>query len=283
MGETTIEWTCSVVPNRLDKSIIPGYTFNGWIGCTKRGTGCLNCYAERDDRFRGWTEEGFGPGKPRKRTSVPYWKKPLQWNEQAATSGIRRKVFAFSLGDVFDQEVPKEWREDFIQLMFDTPHLDWLVLTKRIEYAARDYTAVTLPPNMSLGVSVCAQEDCQAITPLVAFRGMECFVSFEPLVELVNLDAWLSYGGLNNVKWLIVGGESGPNARPFHTEWAMEMILVARRYGRKVFVKQVGANPWSGGHPFEVKDRKGADPFEWPEEIRVREIPDHEGNLIGES
>lgn len=139
------------------------HTFNPWIGCTKVSPGCANCYAETQDKFRSWTPDGWGKGKPRKRTSDANWKKPLKWNEEAERleglwdlhvalcreSGItdfkqawidkggegepwrRPRVFCASLADWLDEEVPIEWLVDLLDLIRQPPHLDWLLLTKR--------------------------------------------------------------------------------------------------------------------------------------------------------
>ena len=142
-------------------------TFNPWIGCTKVSPACDNCYAEREWQDRRHVVN-WGPGAPRKRTSVANWKKPIKWNaepfcecdgcgwrgEQAQTAGIvaasgsverwcpscgtnlthpaRRRVFCASLADVFDNEVAVQWRRDLFDLIEATPNLDWLLLTKRV-------------------------------------------------------------------------------------------------------------------------------------------------------
>jgi protein gp37 len=119
---TNIEWT--------DNS------FNPWIGCSKVSEGCENCYAEAGDNFRHWTPMGWGPGKPRHRTSAENWKEPLKWDRAAAANGIRTRVFCASLADVFDQEVDPSWRSDLWELIRQCPHLDWQILTKRPEFIA---------------------------------------------------------------------------------------------------------------------------------------------------
>src|SRR5438132_7048312 len=105
------------------------HTFNGWIGCTAVAPECEHCYAEAMSKFRGWAQ--WGVGKPRMRTSEENWKKPLRWNREADALGIRYRVFSSSLSDVFDTEVPAEWRNDLFELIRKTPNLDWLLLTKR--------------------------------------------------------------------------------------------------------------------------------------------------------
>ena len=122
MAETTgIAWTDS--------------TFNPWIGCTKVGPGCDNCYAEAlmDKR---WHRVQWGSGKTRQKTSAANWQAPLHWEKHheafALAHGRRRRVFCASLADVFDNEAPPQWRGDLWALVKATPNLDWLVLTKRV-------------------------------------------------------------------------------------------------------------------------------------------------------
>jgi len=111
-------------------------TFNPWIGCTKIGPGCQFCYAESEDKRRGWTEGGWGKGKPRKRTSKENWRKPVTWDMNAGhhMEGVKRqRVFCSSLADWLDDEVPIEWLADLLDLIRRTPSLDWLLLSKRPE------------------------------------------------------------------------------------------------------------------------------------------------------
>ena len=118
MGENSkIEWT--------------DHTFNPWIGCTKVSPGCEHCYAEGESKRRGWAS--WGRGCPRKRTSKSNWLQPFAWNRDAIKRGTRLRVFCASLSDVFDNEVPAEWRQDLWAVIQKTPALDWLLLTKRPE------------------------------------------------------------------------------------------------------------------------------------------------------
>lgn len=120
MGQTTeIAWT--------------DHTLNPWIGCTRVSEGCKFCYAEAQDKHRRWTPDGWGKGKPRKRTSAATWNQPIKWNRDAVKAGVRRRVFCASLADVFDEEVPEDWRYDLFRLIAKTPALDWQLLTKRPE------------------------------------------------------------------------------------------------------------------------------------------------------
>lgn len=156
-------------------------TFNPWIGCTKVSPACDHCYAENlmDTRLK---RVQWGAGKPRKLTSQANWNKPLQWNKdpfyQCTGCGFRgdktsaaarfdsskpyfcvrcggeykmdrRRVFCASLADVFDNEVPDEWRHNLWRLIHQTPNLDWLLLTKRIGIAKQPeiYRYLSWPPN----------------------------------------------------------------------------------------------------------------------------------------
>lgn len=122
MSDTTkIEWCDS--------------TFNPWIGCTKVGPGCDHCYAEVSTPSRTLGVV-WGPKAQRHRTSVSNWAMPLRWERDHeaffAQHGRRRRVFCASLADVFDNQVPPAWRAELFALIADTPHLNWLLVTKRI-------------------------------------------------------------------------------------------------------------------------------------------------------
>lgn len=112
------------------------HTFNPWIGCTKVSAACDHCYAEDwDKRYEGG--QHWGAGAPRRLTSAANWRKPLAWNRQAAKADTRPRVFCASLADVFDSEVPDAWRDRLFALIALTPHLDWLLLTKRPQVARK--------------------------------------------------------------------------------------------------------------------------------------------------
>lgn len=224
MGENSkIEWT--------------HHTFNPWIGCTKVSPGCDHCYAEGvAARFK---MAEWGVGKPRRLAHDDYWKQPLAWNKKAACAGIRQRVFCASLADVFDNEVPPEWRVKLWDLIDATPHLDWLLLTKRIGNAkimmgARQ--ANSSLKNVWLGISVVNQEEANRDIPkLLATPARIRFLSIEPLLGPVDLRQWFPHHHPDNnpshpavravvkaavehfggavIDWVIVGGESGHNAR----------------------------------------------------------------------
>jgi protein gp37 len=217
MGDTTeISWTDS--------------TFNPWIGCQHVSPGCDHCYAEAQNAFRRWTDGGrWGPHAPRTRTSTTTWHKPRLWNHGAlafadAHGGRRRRVFCASLADVFDNKVPKTWRADLFRLIWDTPDLDWQLLTKRPQNIAR-----MLPAdwgdgyaNVWLGATMEDAERFCLRWPILSRIPAACrFVSYEPAIA--------SLGPLDIVEadclpdWVICGGESGARARIMHPTWARDV------------------------------------------------------------
>lgn len=225
MGENTkIEWA--------------HHTFNPWIGCQKVGPGCDHCYAEKE---RATTMLGvkWGPHEPRHRTSIANWRKPLAWDREAARKGIRYRVFCASLADVFDNAVPVQWRMDLFNLIHATPHLDWMLLTKRIGNVApmstRDgFMFEMIATRCWLGITVVNQEEADRDIPkLLAVPAARRFLSMEPLLGAVNLTRTMLNGGpfdslrggpvsacdWPRIDWVIVGGESGPHARPMHPAW----------------------------------------------------------------
>lgn len=302
MGETSIQW-CD-------------FTFNPWIGCQRVSPGCVHCYAEaRDQRFtRG---KNWGPGGTRTRTSPANWRKPLAWNEQAQREGTTRRVFVASLADVFENRPElADWREDLFGLIASTPSLQWLMLTKRPEnilplwpkvisepvfkgrggggYQPAHPPGAYYWPNVWLGTTVEDQQRAnERIPELVKVPAAVRFLSCEPLLERVDLSRWLvDRPGIFPclVDWIIIGGESGPGARPFHIEWARDLVKQAREGDASPFVKQLGAcasDPENGlaGRALKVHpdaatlvsrrlvDPAGGDMAEWPEDLRVREFP----------
>ena len=258
------------------------HTFNPWIGCTKVGPGCDNCYAEADfDKRRHVVQ--WGAGQPRKRTAMSTWAMPLRWNAKAERLGVRYRVFCASLADVFDNEVPAEWRHDLFDLIERTPHLDWLLVTKRIGNVRQmipDRWSVCMPPNLWLGITVVNQAEADRDIPkLLGLKVSVRFLSMEPLlgaVDLTRYHDWLgrSAGGMwcpdcpergvgidpdehthclgevvdaapyDGIDWVIVGGESGPKARPMHPQWARVLRDQCAEAGVPFLFKQHGE--WIG-------------------------------------
>lgn len=250
MGDTTsISWTHA--------------TFNPWIGCQKVGPGCENCYALLwDQRFSDGVH--WGPGAPRRRTSTTNWRKPRKWQRQAVASGRRMRVFCASLADVFDNAVDPQWRKDLAQLIRDTPMLDWMLLTKRIGNVVRmieeDFGG-TLPDNVWLGASIVTQEEADRdIAKLLAVPAAIHWLSMEPLIERVVVDP----GQMAKLDMIVVGGESGGNARHFDLEWARDLLRQARSGDTAFHMKQMS----QFDNPSDYDDFNAI-----PADLQVREYP----------
>lgn len=258
------------------------HTFNPWEGCQKVGPGCDHCYAEtRNARFAGGQAVNWGPGAPRRRTSASNWRKPLAWNANHdaffAEHGRRQRVFCASLADVFDNAVDPQWREDLFKLIDATPNLDWLLLTKRIGNVGNmlpvPFDFAKLYPHVWIGATVVNQEEADRDIPkLLAIPARVRFLSMEPLLGPVNLAPYL-YGihldnGEQPVDWVIVGGESGPGARPMHPAWARDLRDQCTAADVPLLFKQWGE--WSPGYAEHGNDLGyeaivDAVQNEWPE------------------
>lgn len=174
------------------------HTFNPWTGCTKVSSACDFCYAEKWAQRSGRGD--LWKGK-RARTTVSYWKQPHKWNGIAARAGKRAKVFCASLADVFDNQVPDEWRADLWELIASTRNLDWLLLTKRPQNIAKmlpvmDSTQPFYKPwnekwpwnNVWLGTTVENQEEANRRIPaLLSVPARVHFLSCEPLLGPLKL------------------------------------------------------------------------------------------------
>jgi protein gp37 len=256
MADTTaIEWADS--------------TFNPWEGCQKVGPGCDNCYAEaRNARFSGGQAVNWGTGAPRRRTSPGNWSLPLRWQaiaaEFKARYGRRQRVFCASLADVFDNDVPGQWRIELMRLIVETPDLDWLLLTKRIGNAAgmletafravhqgREGWADNVPPNVWIGATVVNQAEVDRDVPkLLATPAAVRFLSIEPMLGPVDLwdHTWMLGGPSKGISWVICGGESGPKARPMHPDWARNLRDQCAAAGVPFLFKQWGEWAEVDGH-----------------------------------
>lgn len=209
MENSKIEWT--------------DHTFNPWEGCTKVSPGCDHCYAEtRNARFGGGQAVNWGANAPRRRTSTANWNKPVKWNAEydllksawdkfkatnpsltdeaiiarGFTKPERPRVFCASLADVFDNEVPDQWRADLLDLIKRTPNLDWLVLTKRIGNVQRmlaDIDVERLPSNVWLGATIVNQQEADRDIPkLLTVDASVRFLSMEPLLSPVDIRAHIA-------------------------------------------------------------------------------------------
>ena len=271
------------------------HTFNPWVGCTKVSPACDHCYAESWAKRSGMVK--WGASEPRRRTSDANWRQPLKWNAEAESTGTRPRVFCASLADVFDNAVPVQWRIDLVHMILETPNIDWLLLTKRIGnatemldvafravHAQRERWAENVPSNVWIGATVVNQDEADRDIPkLLAVPAAKRFLSIEPLLGHVDLPfdrlrEWNRLALLHQqphaaarIDWVIVGGESGPGARPIHPDWARSIREQCVAAGVPFFFKQWGewlhsshdkqqhGGPlsswqWDDGQPFTGKD-----------------------------
>lgn len=249
------------------------------------------------------------------------WKEPLKWNKAAEKEGVRKRVFCASFADVFedwtgliadsngdtvfvregkwtthadpDTDKPltmQDVRKRLFDLFDATPYLDKLLLTKRPENIWPMVDALNLGigegtfadrfPNVWLGTSVENQATKHRIDELRKIPAKVRFLSCEPLLEdLGTLD-------LTGINWVIVGGESGTDARPCNIDWIRSIVRQCQAANVPPFVKQVGSRPVKSRDivlnegerigdvvPLKLKDSKGGNPEEWAEDLRVREFP----------
>lgn len=247
MEETKIQWTWRrmLLPDG-QFMIIPGYTFNPWIGCLKVAKECQFCYAEGFAHRWGWDVWGPASTTSRRVTGPANWKKPLKWNTEAAMQGHRRSVFCASLADVFEENPEiSEAREHLWTLIARTPWLNWLLLTKRPENILRmtPWGRGCWPENVWVGTSAGTQATAQRNIPyLLEVPSVVRFVSCEPQLEEVDFSSWLPH-----LHWIICGGESGPQARPFHLDWASALRDQCLDYQVPFFFKQVGGRYHESG------------------------------------
>lgn len=274
--ESKIEWTDA--------------TFSSWIGCTEVSEACDACYAREQNAFRKWNGGVWGAGTKRKVMSDNYWKQPLIWEQKAALTGKILKVFSSSLADVFDSEAPSGQRERLFDLIRKTPHLFWLLLTKRPHLISRMLPAdwgTQGYQNVALGTTVERQKYARIrLDYLFENPAPVYFVSAEPLIEPLELASVEipkpigdprpvtreSFLGPGRVSWLIVGGESGGKARPFDVAWARSLRDQCASNGAAFFMKQLGAKPVEDGSVIPVK-RKGDQLEDLPADLRIRQFP----------
>jgi protein gp37 len=228
---STIEWTDA--------------TWNPVTGCTKVSPGCKNCYAEQfAERFRGVRGHPYQQG-----FDLKLWPNrlilPLTWKTP-------RMIFVNSMSDLFQEDVPDEYVQRVFDVMERASIHTFQLLTKRAsrmaEWTARTYSAEpqigrrTWPRNVWAGVSIETQTYTSRIADLQKSPAFTRFLSVEPLLSPVAL----SREQLRGIHWVIVGGESGPRARPMDPQWARDVRDACADAGVPFFFKQWGAHDVKG-------------------------------------
>ncbi|MBX6315084.1 MAG: DUF5131 family protein [Isosphaeraceae bacterium] len=286
--ETSIPWAHS--------------TFNPWRGCAKISAGCAHCYAAVLARRHPGVLGVWGPHGTRVAASESQWAQPRAWDREAARTGVRRRVFCASMADWLE-----DWRGPMVgaptmdavrarllDLIRETPHLDWLLLTKRPEnfaslvcrslIAAADEQTIAwgllwlggeAPANVWVLATVESQKVARArLEALMSIPARVRGLSVEPLLGPVHL-AEACPDWATRLHWVIVGGESGRGRtiRTCDVTWVRSVLSQCQATHMACFVKQLGSRPCCDGQPLRLQHPRGEDPAEWPEDLRVREFP----------
>ena len=235
MAETTIEWTDA--------------TWNPVAGCTILTAGCTNCYAMRmAARLEAMGTPKY-QGLTRKSGDRYIWTGNVALDEAALAVPIAwrkpRLIFVNSMSDLFQEAVPEEFIARVWATMAATPQHTYQILTKRPDRMATITPRLPLLKNVWLGTSVENAAVLGRIDQLRAARAAVKFISFEPLIgSVVGTD-------LSDIHWAIVGGESGPRARPILEEWVDEIYEACGDAGTAFFFKQWGGrNKKAAGRTF---------------------------------
>ena len=214
MSTTKIEWTDA--------------TWNPVTGCTKTSAGCVHCYAEMMSRRL----QAMGTDKYKNGFQVTLHEdalnEPKKWRKP-------RTIFVCSMSDLFHKDVPFEFVDKVMQVIKETPQHRYQLLTKRAERIEEYFQTREVPKNVWLGVTVEVQSSKGRIDNLRTIKDAPIrFLSCEPLLEdLGTLD-------LTGIDWIIVGGESGTQARPMKEEWVKNIKAQCDAAGKAFFFKQWG-------------------------------------------
>ena len=202
-------------------------TWNPVTGCTKVSQGCKHCYAERmAKRLQAMGQANYANGFT------------VTTHEHMLSRPLERKkptmYFVCSMSDLFHKDVPFVFIDRVFDVMRATPQHTYQVLTKRPERMAEFAQGINWPANVWAGTSVESAEHSARINHLRDVPAPIRFLSCEPLLGS------LSGIALHGINWVIVGGESGPGARPMNLEWARELRDKCQAWGTPYFFKQVG-------------------------------------------
>lgn len=266
--ETGIQWV------ELDGK--RGDTWNPLTGCVKISDGCQNCYAEEvalrmqqnpvfdrakhGNPYRNGFELTLHPHK----LDIPLRKKKP------------RAYFVNSMSDLFLAKVPVDYIKQVFAVMNEAHWHRFMVLTKRADRLAQLAGQLDWTPNIWMGVSIESERYLNRIDFLRRVPAAVRWVSAEPLLgPLGQVD-------LAGISWVVCGGESGRNARPFFLEWGRELRDQCQAQGVAFFLKQMGENPYRTiydgmnhrPHKLAYQNKKGGDISEWPEDLRIRQFPE---------
>lgn len=223
---SSIEWTES--------------TWNPITGCDRVSNGCDHCYAER----LAFRLQAMGSRRYRNGFDLTIhedlFDAPLRWKQP-------RVIFVNSMSDLFHEAIPSAAVTKIFATMNEASWHTFQILTKRPMHAMTLLDDLTWTPNIWMGVSVESYRYTHRIEALRKIPAKVRFVSFEPLLSAIPTET-----SLEHIHWAIIGGESGPGARPMRPEWAIELRELCRRHGTAFFFKQWGGvNKKAAGRTLE--------------------------------
>lgn len=213
MAESSIEWTEA--------------TWNPTTGCTKISQGCKFCYAEvMTKRLQAMGLEKYSSGFKKVVVHPEVLDQPRKWKPSV--------IFVNSMSDLFHEDVPLSFVQQVFKVMNECPQHTFQILTKRAERLEELSPFLNWTPNIWMGVSVEDDAVTFRIEHLMRTNAVVKFLSLEPLIgPLPNLN-------LNNIDWVIVGGESGRNPRPMRAEWVVDIQTQCESARVAFFFKQWG-------------------------------------------
>jgi protein gp37 len=299
MENSKIEWT--------------HHTFNPWWGCVRVSPGCEHCYAETFSKRTG--QNIWGPAKTtdRRLFALKHWVEPFKWNEKAKAAGERHRVFCASMADVFeDHPQLVDERRKLLELIVNTPRLDWLLLTKRPEnvnwmieqatgFSDSEMWFHAVGDHVWMGTSVENQEYADKRIPdLLNIPAKIRFLSCEPLLGPVSLDSYFGLEGGNEWQECLCD-EIDPEDRPcivceerrvLGEASGINWVIVGGESGNGArrmdlaWAESLIQQCRAAGVAMHVKqlgsvlakenglsNSKGGDWTEWPEHLRIREYP----------
>jgi len=241
MAQSSIEWT--------------EMTWNPTTGCDKISAGCKFCYAETmSKRLKAMGQEKYKNNftltlHPQELKRPKTWKKP-------------KIVFVNSMSDLFHKDVPLEFIQKVFKVMNDCPQHIFQVLTKRADLLEQYNKEITWTPNIWMGVSVENEKVTNRIDHLRNTDAYIKFLSLEPLIgPLPNLN-------LEQIDWVIVGGESGRTPRPMKEEWVVDIKDQCKKSNTYFFFKQWGGtNKKKAGRELKGKEFNEMPPINYMEEV----------------
>lgn len=211
--KSTIEWTDT--------------TWNPVTGCSKVSPGCKYCYAERmANRLQAMGQERYKKGF-RVTLHDDLVEQPLKWRKP-------RVIFVNSMSDLFHEEIPLDFIQQVFHTMEQCPQHIFQVLTKRSQRLRKLCDELPWPENVWMGVSVENSSTLSRVSDLQGIPSSVRFISCEPLLGPLN------HLPLEGIHWVIVGGESGPGARPMRTEWVEAILQQCQEQDIPFFFKQWG-------------------------------------------